>query len=402
MPPVTDMNQLRNLSSQAEARISSSAAGSASAAPSVPAPETPSAPAPAASTEAPAAPASAPAGNPAEPVKTQAVPGGAPTPTPGSPELAAAAQAIKTGKEGAPDPAADPAAAALYKPNLKYVVAKEEKEIPEFLRSLIKDEASEKQVRDLIERADGLPHVKTRLQETTGELRETKQNFGLLQQGLADMGELVRNDDFGSFFETLKIPREKVYAWVLKEAEYAQLPPERKREIDAANTAQRRLATTTQENQSWQQQFIEQANRTRMLELNMAISTPEVSSFATTFDAASGKAGAFKLEVQKLGKQVWDDEGIDLPADEAAKRVVAHYGRFIKPGATPAPVLPPTEAAAPNAPAPAAPAQKREVPVIPNIQGGTTSPTKSTPKSMDDLKKLANEASARLSARQQS
>lgn len=385
-----DMEKLRNLSSQAEARLSSKGQGDAPPVETpvvTPAPET--TPPPAEVTPPPAEVIEE-----KEPKETPS-PASEEKPSPGSPALSEP----KKDEKVAPPAAASP----TYKPNYKYTVSKEEKEIPEFFKGLIKDEASEKMVRDYIERAEGLAPVKARLQDTFTELKETKQKYHTIQEGLADIGEIVRKEDYGTFFETLKIPREKIYAWVLKQAEYEQLPPERKREIDAAQAAQLRLDETAQENQSWQSQLAEQANRTRTLELSIALGAPEISSFATAFDERAGKAGSFKMEVQKLGKHVWDTENVDLPADEAAKRVMQHYSRFITVGTTPSAISPAGAASVekivtPTATTPA-PLVKREVPVIPNIAGGTTSPTKSAPKSMEDLNKLAKEASARIAAR---
>ncbi len=397
-----DMEQLRNLSSQANDRIAVENGGRA-AAPV----ETPSeAPATAASSE----PASS------TPEKVESAPAAETAPKkdatttslkPGAPVIGAPATPAKTTSPGnaaaeAISTSADPA--AEWKPKLKYKVDRVEKDIPEFLHSAIKDADTEEKVRNLLQRGEGIEEVKTRYQETRQFAQDIHHKHTLLNEGLAEMGGYIKKKDFGKFFDTLQVRREDVYQWVLQEAQFQQLPEERKREIQAAREANENLEQVHRSNQTFEQQLVEQANKTRTLELRLVTSQPEVTSFSAQFDAKFGKPNSFINEVVRVGKMAWDDEGIDLAPEQAVKRVMDHYGRFLgeptlaDPSTTePTATAPGTAPGAVKVPS----AAKTKPPVIPNLQGGSTSPTKAAPRSLADLKKLSNEASARIAGRQE-
>ncbi len=401
-----NMEQLRNLSSQASERLSVSD-GERTAKVETPS-ETPAASTSEALSSEPVEPKTAEtppketkeAGTKETETKTLAPVIGAgaakapeKSPSPGN----AAAEAIATGAEPA---------STEWKPKLKYKVDRIEKDIPEFLHSAIKDADSEEKVRQLLQRGEGIEEVKTRYQETKQFAQEIHQKHTLLNQGLSEMGGYIKKKDFGKFFDTLQVRREDVYQWVLQEAQFQQLPEERKREILRARESEETVEQVNQHNSSVEQQLVEQANKTRTLELRLVTSQPEVSSFATQFDSKFGKPGSFQDEVVRVGKMAWDDEGIDLPPEQAVKRVMDHYGRFLgqpelaAPGSqeptTTAPGTAPVVAASAKVPS----AAKTQPPVIPNLQGGSSSPTKAPVRNLADLNKLSHEASARIAGRQ--
>lgn len=280
--------------------------------------------------------------------------------------------------------------APKYTPSFKYKVAKEEKEFPEAYRAFVKDETSEKAIRELLEKSDGLEHIKgqhSKLYETYQQVATEHQN---LTQGLAQIGEMVKAKDFDSFFEVTKIPEQAIMEWAVRKAQEAQLPPERKQEIEAQRFAQKRAQELEHQSNSVQQMLIEQASQTRRLELKMATSRPEYSTFIDTFDAKVGTPGAFMDEVVKYGKQVWDTQQVDISPEEAVKAVYTHYSKIMG--------QPQVQGAVATQPTVMRSGQKSP-PVIPNIQGDTTSPTKAPVKTLDDLRKLSRSAGARVEVR---
>ena len=52
-----------------------------------------------------------------------------------------------------------------------------EHEVPEFLRGVVKDAATEKQVRELVEKAIGLDYVKPKLEQTRQQLNTVGGQF---------------------------------------------------------------------------------------------------------------------------------------------------------------------------------------------------------------------------------
>lgn len=393
-----DMETLRNRSSEASARVNDR--GATHHAEPTPA--------------APTAPTN-------EPAKLETTPDAAPKAAAGetasakvsksskkdSPSTSAAAAGVPTTPVAAPDAAtteaaknAAAAAGVPYTPNLKYKAADQEKEIPEMFRSLVKDAESEKVVRELMEKADGLPSVKQRLGETSAKYKELQTQHQQVNDGLKELGDLVKKKDFGGFFDTLKIPRQELFQWALREAEISQMDPEQRAYIENERTAQKQAELASKNSQSSDQRFYEQAVRTRQLEMKMALSAPEVASFATRFNEVAGNPQAFESEIVKAGREMWANEQVDASPEELAQAIIQKYSRFM--GQAPNPATPHVAAvpaqgyANPNA-TPVLP--NSPPPTLPNLQGGSTSPTKTSPKNLDDLKKLSREATGRLARR---
>ena len=311
---------------------------------------------------------------------------GKPSPNPGAAATAAAAAA---------------AAGVPYNPNFKYKVADQEKEIPEKFRALVTDEASEKELREIFEKSDGLPIVKGRLGELQTKHKDLSTKFETLNTALSELGEMARKGDFSTFFETIQIPRERIYEWALREAEISQLPPEERQRVEEARAAQKTAEIAERNRMSAEQMAMEAAVETRRLQMQLTLSQPEVADFAKRFNDVFGNPKAFELEIVKAGRQMWDTEKKDMGPSELAQMIMNHYGKFLPasassgnpPAAAGASVQPPATGGNPNAPQvkPNQPA-----PTIPNLQGGTTSPTKAVPKTLADLRKLANEATGRM------
>ncbi len=384
-----DMEQLRSLSSQATERLAAKAdhiEGGPSASPAPKADPAPAAAAPKAD-PAPEAAISTPSQEAIEP---------ADSPTPGKPNAAAAA--VSAASEPV-IPAVEEAPA--YKPNYKYKIGEESREIPEQLRTIMKDPTSEAFVRDLITKADGLPIIKQQNQEIKSAYGDLHGKHSTLNEGLAELGSHIKRKDFGSFFDTLKVDRRDVFAWVMQEAQKQQalaaLPPEQQAYVHQQEQQAQQARLMEMGARDQETRFQEQAHRTRTLELQLVASQPDIQSFASQFDARAGQPNAFFREVAAVGQLAWNNEGRDLSAQEAVQRVVQRFQPWL--GGAPAQGAPVVEAAPPQGSAPAATVARKAPPVIPSIAGGSTSPTKAAPKNLNDLKKLASEASARLAAR---
>jgi hypothetical protein len=288
--------------------------------------------------------------------------------------------------------AGSPEMVQAYQPNFKYKAGKEEKEVPEFLRAIVKDADSEKAVKELLEKGDGLDYIKTKHTELYNAFQDVSTKHSDLTQGLAEIGDTIRRKDFDTLFEVTKISPQDIMQWAVKKAQEAQLPPERQAEIAAARDAEKRAREYEAKSQSFASQLEQQAVATKRMELNWVMQQPSYKDFVTAFEAKVGQPGAFEQAVIQLGKQVWMTEGRDITAEEAVKAIVDHYKAFMGDVAAQAPTVP-TQAA------PVAAAASKKPPVIPNMQGDSTSPTKAPVKTLDQLRKLSKEAGARLETR---
>lgn len=286
-----------------------------------------------------------------------------------------------------PEEGAEPPPAAAYKPREKFKVLDSEHEVPAWLKSTMKDDVSEKQAIELLEKAYGLEPVKTRLADTRKERDTLKTEFTKVQHSIEEMRKTYQRGDIDAFLDKLSIPHERMLQWALGKVEYSQLPPEQQRILDERQAAQRQAWTAEQQNQFYQTQLQEQTRSVKSTLLESSLARPDVSAFQHSFDSRVGRPGAFREEIIAQGELAWiQSEGKnDLTPEQAIEKVMAKWrNAMTTPGA-----------AAPAAVSPGTPAALSAKPsVIPNIQGGSQSPMKSKPRSIDDLKKLSAKMNA--------
>jgi hypothetical protein len=273
----------------------------------------------------------------------------------------------------APD-SGTPAAAApsVYQPNLKFKVKDEEFEIDAFLKDSIKDEETEKKIKQIYSKAYGLDKIiNPAFDQATQELKTFK-------TGVDELRDAYSRDDFDSIFSKLGIQQEKVLQWLINKAKYEELPPEQKADLDRRKQTESRASLLEKENLSAKSQIMQIQAEANQRELSWALKQPEIKSFADQFDQRAGKPGSFMEEVCKYGESVFLRTKENISAEQAVTELMSFYGKFMN---SPAAVAPHSNGA------PKAPGQ--EPPVIPNVGGKPTTPTKQRPRNIEDLKKLA-------------
>ena len=266
-----------------------------------------------------------------------------------------------------------------WTPTLKYKVKDNEYDIPEWAHGLIKDEATEKEMRTLFSKGHGIEEIKEDRQSLRDQLTEVTSQKESIDQSLNVLSEYVQKGDMRSFFEALQIPKELVMKYAIDELKYQELSPEQRQEIDNRRHRDQQLNQLQYQNQTLQQQFEAQQLQQRRTELDMAMSDPTTSSVVQKFDAVNGK-GAFEQEVIRRGVAHFHQNGVDVPAKQLVDevtRLIGALGNTADPAATP-----------PQSGLDQAPAKK---PVIPNLRGQSTSPVRSQPSSIADLRKIAEQ-----------
>lgn len=282
-----------------------------------------------------------------------------------------AAPASVTTEPGKQTTAAPPA----YTPNWKYVAGKEEREIPEMYRPLIKDELTEKQVKDLFQRADGLEWTKQDRANVQEKYNSLKQEHEGLTKSLRTLSDFVNNGDYDSFFQSLGISNEQILRYALEKAQYSDLSPEQKRAYDEAQEAKRTAYWSQQQATQYQQQLQQIQLQQKTLELNQALSMPEVAQIAQAYDQRKGP-GAFRNKVIQMGQSHWALTQQDIAAEAVVKQLVDELGEFIQ--------LQQSHPATPSiqqAP--------KQVPVIPTPgSSGGQSPAARSVKTIEDIEKM--------------
>ena len=325
------------------------------------------------------APASAPSSAPSSSPASQSTPG-ASTSTPSS---------FQVGENGSMTPDSDGnGAPPAYTPNFKFKVHDQEHEIPEFIRSAIKDAATEKQAKEIFEKAFGLDVVKPKLEKTRLDLQTERTQHKQLNSQVQTLGKYIQTNDFDSFFEALKVPKDTIFGWVHSKLQERELPPHVQQELQHKREMQREYYALEAQNRELSEGAMSHSEQAKLTDLRTAISSPDVKSVADAFDKRLGKPGAFVREVVKRAALAEQLEQRDLSAEEAVAEVLAVLGPLGAPQQENAPVIPASQS---TQGALQGQGLKSPPPVIPHVGGKQNSPTKKLARSIEDLKRMAAE-----------
>lgn len=277
---------------------------------------------------------------------------------------------IESGSEGSVQ-TSEPA----YTPNYKFVVRDEEKEFPEWIRGVVKNPDIEKSVREIMEKAEGLPYVKERRDYLENENKTLRTQYTPIVKSAEQLAGYLKNKDYKSFFDFAGIPQQELFKFVYDELQLSE-NPQQLQARDQLRAQQAQMRELEERYQEAQQQTEMMAAERLTWELRSEMSKPEISELVSQFDAAAGKAGAFEAEVRRRGSYYYKEHGQVVPPAD----VVSEVANLLK-----------WQRNANQPQSPQATPSRRIVPTLPNIKGGNTSPAKVVPKSLDDLRKLAKQ-----------
>lgn len=268
-------------------------------------------------------------------------------------------------------------AESVYSPNYKFKVMDQELEFDEWVKKSIKDAETEKKARDLYAKAYGLEHVKNDRQAIKTQYEELKKTHTQTEEALNKVVGMAQAGDLEGFFQAFDLPIEKVLRFAL---EYAQRTPEQQEYLASQRAAQQRQQEAELRYQQLAQSNEQLRVQQRTFELDQQLSRTEVASVAQMFDSRLGQPGAFRMEVIRRG-QLHAASGQDISAKQAVSEVMRIVGMQ-------APVSTDGHSAAATTKV----VQPNSKPVLPNIQGRGASAVKKTPKSLDDLRRMAEAA----------
>lgn len=275
-----------------------------------------------------------------------------------------------------PQVSVEASAQLAYTPNYKITADNKEYEIPERYRPLMTDAQTEKEIRELFEKAYGLDGVKGRFHQTRDEYRQFKEQVNPLLNIARELDYYHKKGDLSSYFKTLGFNDEQILKYALQKAEQLELSPDQKRVYDERDSANRQQYMLEQQYQQTQERLQELMVQQRQVELQTVLSRPEINSFVQSFDRRNGQ-GAFAQECIQRGRAHYALTGQDLSPDQVAQEIIKKFE---------IPVTQPMSYQQP--PTPKHPA---EVPVIPNTGSGSTSPAAKNFKSLDELRKYKAE-----------
>lgn len=263
-------------------------------------------------------------------------------------------------------------AVPAFTPNFKYSVKGQEKEIDEMFRALVKDAESEKKIKEIFERADGLDVVKQDRTALKQEFEGFKTQITPYMQEYHKFTSLRDKGNLGAAFQVAGINDEDIFKYALQKLQMSENP--HMADLYKNNT-EATLREFDMSGQLQQVQLERQQLQAQQFDFNLNQAINSHKDVVSAIEAKWGQPGSFMEEVKAFGLSQYH-MGKNLTEPQAVEAVLNKYKPFL--GSAPqAPV---------NQPAHQAPA------VIPNAGNTNISPVMHKPRTVDDLKKLANEA----------
>ena len=266
-----------------------------------------------------------------------------------------------------------------YVPDLKYRIKNNEFAFDEWSHPFIKDKETEENFRQLYTAAKALDGVKESRDRIQSEFDQVSTSHREVLDSISRLRDTVQNRDFENFFKQLNIPKDWVQKWMVQDLQRAQMTPEQREQYDQRWSTVREASDLRRENEYLSQQNEEMTAQAHERELDRVLQDPSTNQFMQSYDARQGRVGAFRDAVINYAVGHYQASGTDMTAQEAVSAILSFSGAQPQQAG----------AAAPQAqPQVVAPQQK---PVIPNIQGRSSSPVKKVPKSIEELRRQVHE-----------
>lgn len=279
----------------------------------------------------------------------------------------------KTGQTSTKDPLQ-----TQYTPNFKFKVMEKELEVPELLRAVIKDAESEKQVREILEKAYGIDYVKNDRESIKNEYKTVKEKHTALVSGLEELDQIYQRGDLDMFFQKLEIPESVLQKYVLEKLQYKELKPEQQQAYNTYQELQRQKYSIETENQRLKEEHQRVLVERRTHELETQLSKPDIAPIVQAFDAKYGQ-GSFKQEVVKEGQYNWHINNKDLSAEQLVQQLIDR-NRWMSQSSEPQGIQTQVNPQVQQV------VQRREAPVIPVVKATGNSPAQRSFKSTEDLR----------------
>lgn len=219
-----------------------------------------------------------------------------------------------------------------FEPNYKFKVYDQEHEIDEFIRAAIKDEDSNLKVKELYEKAHGLPLIKEKLEKTRNDYSDLQNKYTSAtkqaEQKWNNLQSLAKSD-FETALEELGVPKDNVINTVAKWLE-AEQDPTKQAEYNASRELARNTYQTQLQNQQLMEQYHETLVRQNENELTVAMGSEDVKPVKEYIDSTLG-SDAFEKEVRDYALYTYNTTGKDMSASEAVTAVYNKYKTFYTP-----------------------------------------------------------------------
>lgn len=275
-----------------------------------------------------------------------------------------------------------------WMPEFKFKVKDKELEFDDFVKPIIKSKEVNDKIKDLYLKAHGLDEVKQSRDHFQNQYKAENEKITTIEKNLQNIGVTVKNKDFGTFFDLLKIDKNDVMNYFIEELKFQELPAEQKQAIERQRQVEREYQTAQEQNQGLQTQMQEMMIKQTKFEFAQVFASPDVAPAIQQFEARVGQPGAFEKAILERGQYYEAVHKTSPPVRQLVNEVLTLAGLSSgMPGqAQQAPLTQQSNASQ------VVHAQNQK-PVIPSFSGGssTKSPARQVVGTIDDIRKRRQE-----------
>ncbi len=281
--------------------------------------------------------------------------------------------------------------APAWAPEFKFKVRDKELEFDEVLKPLISTKEVNEKIKELYLKGYGIEEVKSDRATLQKELKAEREQFTTVKTNIQNLGEFVKNKDFGGFFQALNIPKEEILKYAVEEFKFQQLPAEQKQAVEEQRRLQAEYQAQQKTNHTLQTQVQQMVQAQTQFELDQALSSPDLAPVINQFNARFPQMpDAFKIEVIRRGQYYEQVHKTSPPASQLVQEVLNLVGS--NPGSVGQSTGVPQQTQQQGNISQVVHNQNQK-PIIPAFAGssGGKSPARSLPNSIDDLRRIRQE-----------
>lgn len=190
-----------------------------------------------------------------------------------------------------------------YRPNFKYNVLDDEKEMPEEYRRYISSKDDEDRLRDLFTKADSVDYWKQKVSKSDDARLSMEQQYNSVSSALESIKKLAKND-FTTLSQLLEIPEDALIDHTRRLLDLEEMPEHDRRRYEEDQQIRAQNFIAQQQLQYYQQQQQQQVISQHQQRLNEAFTRPEISAFQREFDSRMGE-GSFKQHCMDYGNTMY-------------------------------------------------------------------------------------------------
>jgi hypothetical protein len=264
-----------------------------------------------------------------------------------------------------------------FKPDFTYKFNGEVKEMDQMFHGLIKDEESNKRIRDLIERSEATEYHKTRTKEFESKIGEWQPKVELLEQFQSAYDSAKTPEDHLALLNEIGYNPESLKDVVREILRREQMTPEEQQQFAARQRDALEKNQLMSQNQVLAQEYNSALMSLTQQQMDFELGKAENSELARAYEEVNGE-GSFQEFFLERGMYYTQITGKHVPPGEVMARVAKEFAPFLSRK---------QEAGASAQPQVLKPKHK----TMPSVGTQSASPTQSSIRSLDDLKAKYNQ-----------